>query len=133
MKKLTLSALIASTFIITACDQAQETTEGAMDKAAEMTQSAAEHAEGAAHSAAEHAENAAEAGKEMANDAMEAGKDMAEGAMEAGKEMMDKAADAVGAFTGSGFHTGTMGHPVGTQADIDALTAEYHEKMKANQ
>ena len=72
MNKLTLSAIIASTLFITACDQAQETTEGAMDKATEMT-----------HSAAEHAENAA-------------------------------------------------GHPVGTQSDIDALTAQYHEQMKAH-
>jgi len=88
MKKLTLSALIASTLFITACEQAQDATEGAMDKASEMTNSAAE------------------AGKDMASDAMEG-------------------------FTGSGFHTGTKGHPVGTQADIDALTAEYHEKMKA--
>lgn len=84
MKNLTLSALIASTLFITACEQAQDATEGAMDKASEMTNSAAE----------------------------------------AGKDTMES-------FTGSGFHTGTKGHPVGTQADIDALTAEYHEKMKA--
>ncbi|MBT3506172.1 MAG: hypothetical protein HN475_10485 [Piscirickettsiaceae bacterium] len=87
MNKLTLSAIIASTLFITACDQAQETTEGAMDKATEMT-----------HSAAEHAENAAEAGKDM----------------------------------GSGFHDAATGHPVGTQSDIDALTAQYHEQMKAH-
>ena len=97
MKKLTLSALIASTLFITACEQAQDATEGAMDKASEMTNSAAE----------------------------------------AGKDMVDKAAgmakDTMEGFTGSGFHTGTKGHPVGTQADIDALSAEYHEKMKAHQ
>jgi hypothetical protein len=42
MKKLTISALIASTLFITACDQAEDVTEGAMDKASEMTHSAAE-------------------------------------------------------------------------------------------
>ncbi len=43
MKKLTLTALIASTLFITACEQAQDATE--------------------------HAGHAGEAGKEMANDA----------------------------------------------------------------
>jgi hypothetical protein len=103
MNKLTLSAIIASTLFITACDQAQETTEGAMDKATEMT-----------HSAAEHAENAAEAGK-----------DMAAGLVDQAKEKMD-------GFMGSGFHDAATGHPVGTQSDIDALTAQYHEQMKAH-
>ncbi len=95
MNKLTLSAIIASTLFITACDQAQETTEGAMDKATEMT-----------HSAAEHAENAA-------------------GVVDQAKEKMD-------GFMGSGFHDAATGHPVGTQSDIDALTAQYHEQMKAH-
>ena len=36
---------------------------------------------------------------------------------------------AAGEFKGAGFHDGTHGHPVGTQADIDALNAEYHAAM----
>ncbi|HAQ50957.1 MAG TPA: hypothetical protein DCR13_05370 [Gammaproteobacteria bacterium] len=36
---------------------------------------------------------------------------------------------ATGEFKGAGFHDGTHGHPVGTQADIDALNAEYHAAM----
>jgi len=88
MNKLTLSAIIASTLFITACDQAQETTEGAMDKATEMTHSAA-------------------------------------GLVDQAKEKMD-------GFMGSGFHDAATGHPVGTQSDIDALTAQYHEQMKAH-
>ena len=96
MKKLTLTALIASTLFITACEQAQD--------ASEMT-----------HDAAEHAGHAAEAGKDMIDKAAEMANDTMEG------------------VTGAGFHTGTKGHPVGTQEDINALHDEYHEKMKAHQ
>lgn len=75
--------------------------------------------------------------QEATESAMEKSKDMAsemtDKAADMGTEAMDKAAEmASDVFQGAGFHTGTMGHPVGTQADIDALTAEYHEKMKAN-
>jgi len=104
MKKLTLTALIASTLFITACEQAQDASEGAMDKASEMT-----------HDAAEHAGHGAEAGKDMIDKAAEMANDTMEG------------------VTGAGFHTGTKGHPVGTQEDINALHDEYHEKMKAHQ
>ena len=117
MNKLTLSALIASTLFISACDQAQDATEVAMDKAAEMTHNAAEHAEDAAG----HADHAMEAGKDMANEAMEAGKDMASSAM----EKMD-------AYTGSGLHDGRTGYPVGQEEDINTLTKEYHDEMKAH-
>jgi predicted RecB family endonuclease len=114
MNKLTLSALIASTLFISACDQAQDATEGAMDKATEMTHNAAEHAEDAA-------DHAMEASKGMANEAMEAGKDMASSAM----EKMD-------AYTGSGLHDGRTGYPVGQEEDINTLTKEYHDEMKAH-
>jgi ElaB/YqjD/DUF883 family membrane-anchored ribosome-binding protein len=124
MNKLTLSAIIASTLFITACDQAQETTEGAMDKATEMT-----------HSAAEHAGDAAEAGKDMASDAMDEAKAMATDAMDEAKAMAADVADQpkekMDDFMGSGFHDAATGHPVGTQSDIDALTAQYHEQQKA--
>jgi hypothetical protein len=62
MNKLTLSALLASTLIISACDKAEESTEGAMDKAPEMTEHVGEAA----------TEHAADAGKEMTDSTMEA-------------------------------------------------------------
>lgn len=120
MNKLTLSALIASTLFISACDQAQDTTEGAMDKAAEMT-----------YNAAEHSEDAAEAGKEMVGDAMEAGKDMASDAMEAGKDMANSAMEKMDTYTGLGSHDGRTGYPVGQEKDINALREQYHAKMEA--
>jgi hypothetical protein len=61
MNKLTLSALLASTLIISACDKAEESTEGAMDKAPEMTEHVGEAA----------TEHAADAGKEMTTEAGE--------------------------------------------------------------
>jgi hypothetical protein len=61
MNKLTLSALLASTLIISACDKAEESTEGAMDKAPEMTEHVGEAA----------TEHAADAGKEMTTEASE--------------------------------------------------------------
>ena len=82
MNKLTLSALLASTLIISACDKAEDATEGAMDKASEMTEQVGE-------AAAEHAEHAADAGKEM----------------------MDKATDKVHEMTGDAHAVGG-GHQV---------------------
>lgn len=106
MNKLTLSALIASTLLITACGQAEDATEGAMDKASEMT-----------HSAAEHVEHAAEAGKDMAGDAMEAGKGMVDKAAGVAKDTMN----------------GMTGHEIGGEHQVKSVTDEYHEKMKAHQ
>ena len=68
MNKLTLSALLASTLIISACDKAEDATEAAMDKASEMTEQVGE-------AAAEHAEHAADAGKEMMDKATDIAKD----------------------------------------------------------
>ena len=117
MKKLTLPALIASVLFITGCSEAQEATESAMEKSKDMASEMTDKA-------ADMGSEAMDAAKDMGTEAMDAAKDM-------GTEAMDKAAEmASDVFQGAGFHTGTMGHPVGTQADIDALTAEYHAKKK---